>query len=95
MSFGSWVRSIEKEVCRVAGGCTRFDGSGSWVNPETKALIQEHTAVIQARVGRHALADRFPPLRQVLIQYGRETEQHTVAFALDGEFYGLDPSQSY
>lgn len=95
MSFGSWVRNIEREVVRVAGGCTRFDGTGSWINPETRALIQEHTAVIRARVGRQALADHFPPLRQVLVQYGRECEQHTVAFALDGEFFGLDPAWGY
>jgi hypothetical protein len=90
-----WVDRITEELCKAGGGATRWVAEGTWYSPELGRLQREATTVVRTYVDRGALLMRLPELRQVLVQYGRECEQHTVAFALDGELFGLDPSLPY
>lgn len=97
VAFGwsGWCAIIERELCRIAGGCTRTEGRGAWLNPDTREVQTEAVVVLRSFVGRGQLLAERSSLRQVLVQYGRECEQHTVAFALDGELFGIDPTNSY
>jgi len=90
-----WVQTIATELAKAGGGCTQFAATGSWFSPTLGRLQTEPTTVLRTYVDRGALLMRLPELRQCLVQYGRECEQHTVAFALDGELFGLDPSLPY
>lgn len=93
--YSAWVRIIAVELCKAGGGCTQWAATGSWFNPETGRLQTEPTTVLRTYVDRGVLLMHLPELRQVLVQYGRECEQHTVAFALNGELFGLDPLVVY
>jgi len=94
-AYQHWVQAIATELSHAGGGCTQFAATGSWFSPTLGRLQTEPTTVLRTYVDRGALLLRLPELRQVLVQYGRECEQHTVAFALDGELFGLDPSLPY
>ncbi len=65
------------------------------MNPDTRVLQSAYTTVLRSCVDQGRLLEGLTQLRQVLVQYGRECEQHTVAFALDGEMFGIDPTQPY
>lgn len=93
--YSAWVRHITTELCKAGGGCTQFAAMGSWFNPARGEVQTEPATVLRTYVDRGALLMRLPELRQVLVQYGRECEQHTVAFALDGELFGINPSVGY
>jgi len=93
--FAAWCDRIAEVLCSVAGGCTRFQARGQWVNPDTRVLQSEYVTVLRSCVDRAKLLDGLTQLRQVLVQYGREAEQHTVAFSIDGELFGIDPAQPY
>lgn len=94
-AYPAWCDRIAEVLCDLAGGCTRYQARGQWLDPETHVLQSEYTTVLRAYVAREALLEGLPKLRQVLVQYGRECEQHTVAFGLDGELFGLDPTVAY
>lgn len=94
-AYAAWVKNISVVLCELAGGCTQTAGIGSWVNPDTRELVCEHTTTLRSFASRGRLLADLGKLRQVLVQYGRECEQHTVAFALDGEFFGIDPGLPY
>jgi hypothetical protein len=91
----TWVGLIARAVCEVAGGCTETQGTGYWVRPNDGYLVRERTSVLRTATTRAALVGGLARLRQVLVQYGRECEQHTVAFALNGEMFGIDPTRAY
>ena len=91
----TWVGLIARALCEVAGGCTETSGTGYWVNPDDGKLTRESTVVLRSCVTRSALLDGIPRLRSVLMQYGHECEQAVVAFALDGELFGINPPLPY
>lgn len=95
--WATWVGLVARALCEVGGGCTRIDGEGYWVNPDPAgpALIRETTAILTCHCSRAQLTAGASRVRHVLWQYGRECEQHTVAFRLDGELFGIDPRQPY
>lgn len=92
--YSAWVERITSALVAIGGGATAYAAAGAWFNPTTRQLQTEPTTVVRTYADRSALRLRLPELRQTLVQYGRECEQHTVAFALDGELFGFEVAET-
>lgn len=94
-NWETWVGLVARALCEVGGGCTRVNAEGYWVSPEDGLLVRETTAVLTCECTREALLGKLGRIRQVVWQYGRECDQHTVAVRINGEMFGIDPTQPY
>ena len=88
--YYTWVRELTIALCTLAGGCTRTDSHGYWVRPGDGRLVTERTARLRVTAERSKFHAGLPALKSLLVQYRRECQQHTVAFELDGELFGIE-----
>lgn len=75
--YDTWVRELT-------------DSHGYWVRPSDGRLVAERTARLRVTAERAKFHAGLPALKCLLTQYQRECEQHTVAFELDGELFGIE-----
>jgi hypothetical protein len=92
-SMTHWTKAIALELNKLSGGCTVFPSEGFWSHPDGY-VVRECTYVVRSYIQRADLIAGLPALRRLLTQYGRETEQSSVCFTLDGILYGFDPNRA-
>ena len=89
LSHEYWVKAVARLLAQACGGATVTQGAGYWVPNAGGELCEEPVTVVMA-YGSPAPFE-LTPLRKLLVQFGRETEQECVAFAVDGRLYGFNP----
>ena len=73
---------IQKELCKQFGGCTAYDGAGSWVNEHGK-LYAEPVKIIQTAFKNNSKNRLF--LKNLVKKYGRISKQEAVYLSINNK----------
>jgi len=73
---------IQKELCAQFGGCTAYDGAGSWIN-ERGTLYAEPVKIIQAAFKNNNKNRLF--LKNLVKKYGKLSKQEAVYLAINNK----------
>jgi len=83
-NFDTWVERAVRLMSKLAGGTTILPRClGVWINPDTQALINENTYVIQTLIDPNKLIDGAPAIHEFLCEFGVSTGQKEVLCACD------------
>ena len=73
---------IQKELCAKFGGCTAYNGAGSWVNERGK-LYAEPVKIIQTAFKNNIKNRLF--LKNLVKKYGKLSKQEAVYLAINNK----------
>lgn len=73
---------IQKELCAQFGGCTAYDGAGSWINREGK-LYAEPVKIIQTAFKNNSKNRLF--LKNLVKKYGKLSNQEAVYLSINNK----------
>jgi hypothetical protein len=75
-------KMLEKELCQKFGGCTVYDGNGSWINNKGK-LYAEPVSIIQTAYKNTAKNKSF--IKKLIVKYGKLSSQEAVFLSLNNK----------
>lgn len=78
---------IQKELCKQFGGCTAYDGAGSWVNSDGK-LYAEPVKIIQTAFKNNYKNRLF--LKNLVKKYGKLSKQEAVYLSINNKANIID-----
>ena len=73
---------IQRELCERFGGCTAYDGHGSWVNDNGK-LYAEPVKIIQTAFKNNPKNRLF--LKNLVKKYGKLSKQEAVYLSINNK----------
>lgn len=73
---------IQKELCAEFGGCTAYDGAGSWVSDDGK-LYAEPVKIIQTAFKNNYKNRLF--LKNLVKKYGKLSKQEAVYLSINNK----------
>jgi len=80
------VNELEKDINRIFGGSTSWEGRGCWYNPEIQDVECEPVRVIEA--AHNCITEKQArQLAQALMDYARDAQQYALAVSENGAFY--------
>jgi len=78
---------IQRELCERFGGCTAYDGHGSWVNANGK-LYSEPVKII--KVAFKASQRNINILKHICFKHGKRAKQEAVYYSINNKATILD-----
>ena len=78
---------IQKELCAQFGGCTAYDGAGSWIN-ERGTLYAEPFKIIQTAFKNNSKNRLF--LKNLVKKYGKLSKQEAVYLSINNKASIID-----
>ena len=78
---------IQRELCQHFGGCTVYDGHGSWVNAQNK-LFSEPVKIIKCAIENSQRNRQI--IKDIVVRYGRIARQEAVYYSIDNKAEIID-----
>ena|SRR3990172_10339136 len=91
IKIGTWEKKALQLQAGMFGGATSYPASGSYRRRSGKGIILEGTKLVTSFVMDKDLTEQaLKEVTDFLKEFGKKTDQETVAFVLDGEMYWIE-----
>ena len=87
-NYNEWLLKVKETLTTVLGGTTTISTNGTWQGDE---IVYEDTCIVESYVmNEKSLFDNLTKIRDLLHDFGRETNQGAVAFRYNGVFFEIE-----